>query len=335
MIGYAPSTPTGVVADFFRLGFVGVPIFFALSGFLIAHVSQKTDAIRFGVNRIFRLMPGFWASMTLSFIVLMVLGSPHEVTFKTWAANLFLLPQIAGEPFVDGVYWTLVYEFVFYGWAAVFLFFGIFHRYLLWICAGWLAIATANVFVLQIGAIDRIFIATFAGAFIIGLSLWHIYQHGRSFFAMGLIAASSLHLSFGLRTASLQDYLPNPPEQLSLVFCLIISALIVGIVSLAIFGPQIKRNTDLLVTLGAISYPLYLIHQEIGYAVFRHLAFLDQPVLLALLMTLVSVVLAYAIHEVAETPLRNWLQSKFMPLTARLADRINAINPFGHSLKPL
>lgn len=331
MTGY--QTPSGWISEFFRLGYIGVPVFFALSGFLIAHVSQNTDAIRFGVNRILRLMPGFWASMTLSFVVLVVLGTPNDVSFSVWVANLFLVPQAFGQPFVDGVYWTLVYEFVFYGWAAVFIFFGIFHRYILWIGAAWLAISTANLFVLENGLLDRLFVTKFAGSFIVGMAFWHIYKNGLSIFAAALIAAATAHLSFGLELVSAQSFLPNPPMPLTLLQAAALSGFIVAAVGVGIFGPQIKNNTDVLVTLGAISYPLYLIHQEIGYAVFRHLDVLNQPVLIALGMTLAMIIVAYALHETCERPLRKFLQKKLMPLADFVADRIQAIKSRGMNLK--
>lgn len=325
MTGY--SAPTGWISEVLRLGYVGVPIFFALSGFLIAHVSQKTDAIRFGVNRVFRLMPGFWCSMTVSFIVLMLLGSAHDVSVKTWFANLILLPQALGEPFVDGVYWTLVYEFVFYAWATIFILFGVFHRYILLIGGVWLAIAAANLFVLDSAILDRVLITKFAGSFIVGMCYWHLFAKGRSLFAIAIIVLATLHQAFGLQIASAQEYLINPPEPLSTMASIAVSALIMGVVAWGIFGKQIQKGTGLLVTLGGISYPLYLIHQEIGYAVFRHLAFLEQPLLLALTMTLLMIALAWLIHVFGETPLRRLLQAVFGPIIGKWADRIQAIKP--------
>lgn len=318
------ASPTGFISEVFRLGYVGVPIFFVLSGFLIAHVTQKTDAVRFGVNRILRLMPGFWASMTLSFVILMVLGSAHEMSLMTWVANLLLLPQAFGQPFVDGVYWTLVYEFVFYAWVGVFIFLGVFHRHIFLIGAVWLAVASANVFLLDSAILDRLLITKFAGAFIVGMAFWHIYAKGWSYAVVVLIALATLHLAFGLKIMSAQTFLPNPPQALSIPVSILVSIAIIGVVALAIFGPQIKGKGQWLTTLGAISYPLYLIHQEIGYAVFRNLAFLKMPLITALTMVFVSIYLAYIIHKFAETPLRKFLQLRITPLANIVAERVEA-----------
>jgi peptidoglycan/LPS O-acetylase OafA/YrhL len=104
--GYGVSD-ISIVSVFFKYGFLGVPLFFILSGFVISHVSANSngwkDAPQFMANRISRLMPAFWACMTISVIALMVFGLPDTLSIATWAANLILLPQILGQPFVDGV----------------------------------------------------------------------------------------------------------------------------------------------------------------------------------------------------------------------------------------
>lgn len=317
MTGY--GLPPENLLPWFKYGYLGVPIFFALSGFLIAHVSQNRGAVDFAFNRVIRLMPAFWASMTLSAIVLAVLGAPHAGGFVQWAANLVLLPQVFGQEFVDGVYWTLVYEFVFYGWVSVMLLFGVFHRHLLTITTLWLAISAANTFILHNGALERLLVTEHAGAFIFGLMFWHARKHGWSLPSIGLIGYSIFVLGFGMRDGDKQEFLIIQTGNIDIVTGWAFSAGVAAIVGLAIFAPQFKRGSKLLLTLGAISYPLYLLHQEIGYAVFRTLDGTMLVLPMILVMALFAIGMAWAIHAWCERPLQKLMQRLLGPVSDRLS----------------
>jgi exopolysaccharide production protein ExoZ len=87
---------------------VGVPIFFTLSGFVIAFSADGREAGAFARSRILRLFPAAWicASLTLA-----VRWGDNGVA-EQYLRSLILWP--AG-PWIDGVYWTLGVEMIFYG----------------------------------------------------------------------------------------------------------------------------------------------------------------------------------------------------------------------------
>jgi len=109
---------------FLDLGNNGVAIFFALSGFVIAH-SIRGDAItagyigRFALRRSIRLDPAYWASIVLflAFAWLSALAK-HEAfvgpTFGQLLSNLTYTQMFVGQPSINTVYWTLTYEVQFY-----------------------------------------------------------------------------------------------------------------------------------------------------------------------------------------------------------------------------
>lgn len=302
-------TENSVAAVFFKYGYLGVPLFFILSGFVISHVSANStgwkDAPQFMANRISRLMPAFWACMTISAIAIMMLGFSDAVSLKIWAANLILLPQALGQPFVDGVYWTLVLEFVFYGWVFLLIGFGVFHRNFLTVCGAWLAISFANIFVLNSAIIEMVFITYYAGAFVAGMVIWHARGHGwsKQHFALLLLAAASL--SLGIRDLGTQDHLANFNAAPALWVTTLCSFLCIGAVFLGVYLKDIPVKKSFALALGAISYPLYLLHQEAGYAVLRLTSEIGfDPLLVASTLTLFFIGLAYLVHVTLEKPIR-------------------------------
>ena len=98
----------------FDLGRAGVILFFALSGFVIpASLSNSSDKIRFPIRRFFRLYPAYWLSILVSLIVGFWLDGTERSTSQI-IANLSMLQTFMGYEDLEGLYWTLAVELVFY-----------------------------------------------------------------------------------------------------------------------------------------------------------------------------------------------------------------------------
>ncbi|MGI8475601.1 MAG: acyltransferase family protein, partial [Thermomicrobiales bacterium] len=98
-------------------GGMGVPLFM-ISGFVMLMTISRTTAIAdFVVSRFSRLYPAYIAAVILTFGVLSLSGMWPEgrLGLREAAANLTMLHRFANIRSVDGVYWTLPYELVFYG----------------------------------------------------------------------------------------------------------------------------------------------------------------------------------------------------------------------------
>jgi peptidoglycan/LPS O-acetylase OafA/YrhL len=119
----AALSPAFVVVAF-DCGHLGVAIFFALSGFVIAH-SLRDAALdissfgRFILRRSIRLDPPYWASMILvvglGAISARVVGKPLDLpSAGQVVSHIFYLQDILGYKEISSVYWTLTYEVQFY-----------------------------------------------------------------------------------------------------------------------------------------------------------------------------------------------------------------------------
>ncbi|MEV4778302.1 acyltransferase family protein [Burkholderia sp. LMU1-1-1.1] len=97
---------------FTHFGWVGVQVFFVISGFVIAFSGEKATPFGFFASRVVRLGPGAWICAPLTLLVTAALGFAsakdmmgglrHSMAFLPWG------------PWIDGSYWTLGIELAFY-----------------------------------------------------------------------------------------------------------------------------------------------------------------------------------------------------------------------------
>lgn len=120
--------PDWFVAVVFDWGTFGVPIFFVLSGFVIAHSLRQARINlayfgRFSLRRFARLTPPYYVSIvvTLGFLLLSsyVKGEAfapgkQPLSFQRLLAHLFYLQDIFRLGHINEVYWTLGIEIQFY-----------------------------------------------------------------------------------------------------------------------------------------------------------------------------------------------------------------------------
>src|SRR5690606_21030767 len=132
------------LAGWSRYGYLGVHLFFIISGFVIFLSVRRATPRQFLASRVSRLYPAFWVAVLLTWAVVQW----HEVgAFRvSWAdmlVNLTMVPHWFDVPYVDGVYWSLTVEVQFYilVWLALKL--KLMGRGE-WLLGGWLLGAFAN-----------------------------------------------------------------------------------------------------------------------------------------------------------------------------------------------
>jgi peptidoglycan/LPS O-acetylase OafA/YrhL len=104
----------------FRFGATGVDLFFMISGFVILMSLEKIRSGKdFIINRFARLYPTYWASVTFTLIALYVFksiehGQEFDIYWKEYFANLTMFQYYLNFQDLDGPYWTMIIEMVFY-----------------------------------------------------------------------------------------------------------------------------------------------------------------------------------------------------------------------------
>lgn len=101
------------LGPFAHFGWVGVQIFFVISGFVIAFSGEKATPYGFFTSRVVRLGPGAWICAPLTLLATLAIGfRPAEELYRGFRHSMAFLPW---EPWIDGTYWTLGIEIAFYG----------------------------------------------------------------------------------------------------------------------------------------------------------------------------------------------------------------------------
>ena len=103
----------------FKLGTTGVDLFFMISGFVILLSLQYVEKSRqFIINRISRLYPTYWASVTFTFLILLLNGIYRwdfsNVNVVHYIGNMTMFQFYLKIPNLDGPYWTMIIEMLFY-----------------------------------------------------------------------------------------------------------------------------------------------------------------------------------------------------------------------------
>src|SRR4051794_2404888 len=179
------------IESFAKYGYLGVQLFFVISGFVIAYSADGRTATGFMIARIARIYPGFLFCMTATFLVTIAVGAPRfETTITQWFANLFIASPALRQPFMDGAYWSIVSEITFYGWIWILILLGVFRRRIEVVVLIWLLLSLANELTLQAAALRMLFLTDQSGFFAAGLLLYEMFRGRENVFVQALFGLS-------------------------------------------------------------------------------------------------------------------------------------------------
>lgn len=246
----------------------GLLIFFAISGYVITLSAEGRTAFDFAVGRVARLWPTFILCASATAIVVYNWPVPSLTlpTIKQWLAHLVINARMLGQPFLDGAYWTIAYEVMFYGWVFLFIALGWFNKHWRSIVVVWLALSVSNELRFDSEVLRKLFITEYSGYFVFGMTLYKL-QSKRT-------TASSLILVAAILWATATPFIIEPKFfemygiHRSFMGLALIGPVAVSCVTLCVLLPSLPIRPTIALGIGGLTYPLYLLHQNIGYAVF-------------------------------------------------------------------
>lgn len=280
-------------------GYLGVELFFMISGFVIAISAYGRTASDFAVRRTIRLYPAFWAAMALTALATALWGSPEmSVSWLQIAANLTMAPNVFDQPLVDGVYWTLLNELIFYGMIFIFLLFRA-GRWLEPFFPAWaLAIAVIPHVAPSLGS--RPLIGGLFSFFAAGAIISTIQRRGWQWWQVfGLLASFYAAIRYVIADVERLNAATGPFEQSTLTTCLIVTAFFVVMIVQAL-PPVRSWRLPRSRLVGSLTYPLYLLHAHLAFIFFNHFSNDGNKWLLYALALALVLVVSYGLHMLVE-----------------------------------
>jgi peptidoglycan/LPS O-acetylase OafA/YrhL len=317
---YLPLLPWPDLADVFKYGHIGVHIFFCISGCVISYSAEGRGALQFAASRFARIYPTFLLCLLILFAARYVWGgNVFPASADQLLANVTLVPQVFGQRFLSGVYWSIVVEVLFYGWVFLLLLLGVFHRQRLIIIAIWLALSTFNELVLNDDMVRLVLITEFAPYFAFGMLLQQAQSERKVSFEIGMLLAWSVLMAVTVLLAETVDI--RATYGIAMSDGVSIAVLVAGLMAL-VWSVETRSAVlpkHVLLWAGGVSYPLYLLHEGLGQVAFVRLRDDADGLLLAGAVTAAIVALASLL----------WLgfDRWAVPATRRLLERVIGVSP--------
>lgn len=303
--GKTGSLPIGgPIQAMAEYGYLGVDVFFLVSGFVILFSAGRSRPDQFAVSRAVRLWATFALCMTLTAIAKNLWGAPQDhVSLGRYLVNLTMIPAWLGVQPVDGVYWTLALELLFYAAVFVVLALGQMHR-IRGILTGWIALLIAARFGSEVWGLPSIpLLGGYFDLFAAGCVLALMRRDGPDRLLWILLALSfalALQGVFARAAMLAVDRTTSPMAAASIVA--------VSLVPFLVFmrrGPNLPLARDV----GRITYPLYLLHAHIGYIALRTLnlpAWIEVPLVAA-----AAIASAWLVYRLFEEPTESFRRRVF------------------------
>lgn len=324
-----PYTDTYAQFPLFKFGFLGVQLFFLLSGFVILMTLEKcTDFKGFLYSRWLRLFP---AMLICSVIIFFSSDFFFERPGGPPAAKDLLPGLIFIEPYIlskligsvqslEGTFWSLYVEFKFYIIAA-FLYFligsrklvmSLFILFLLGHALVQLEEYSDNFVIHYLSLISHHLSFKYFGWFAAGSSFYLFTKEGNKiWFYLGLIMCVCSSLATAIVSSSLS----------TLVAILCISILF----SYSLISQNIQRvlNNKILLFLGYVSYPLYLLHENMMISLiikFNTILPSSSSFLLPVFAIIFIASIAFVIAKYIEKPMKSIISNNIIdPISKRIS----------------
>ncbi|MFB7950471.1 acyltransferase family protein [Kitasatospora phosalacinea] len=286
-----------------KYAWTGVELFFLISGFVICMSCWGRPLGDFATSRITRLFPAYWFAVLATATAIFVArpswaGRILSGSYRNVIANLTMTQGGLGGVHVDGVFWTLWVELRFYILFGLLLIGGLTYRKVVAFCAGW-TILSVYLVSADSPLLDTVFFPQYSSYFVAGVAMFLVHRFGPTLINLGLVgvswALSAWHIWATVSRLTWLSLSYTRTLALITVFYLVMLAVALGRFN--------RIQWKWLTTAGALTYPLYLIHEYPGWILIHHFRRSMGPY--ALVATVVAVMLVYAwlVHRLVERPL--------------------------------
>ncbi len=290
-------------------GWLGVPLFFLISGFVICMSCWGRSLESFFVSRVVRLYPAYWfAVLATTVVLLLVPGGQNPLPVADVVTNLTMLQEPLGVAKVDGVYWTLYAELRFYLLFAVMAWWGLTYRRVLAFCCVWAA-AGMLLAKSEESPLYGLLMPNYCWYFIAGMAFFLIYRFRPNLMLVGVVllcfgaSLPSAHDTWSRSRGYFHQGIPFWPVVAVLAACF-------GVMALVATGKLNWMKWRWLPYAGAVTYPLYLMHQYIGWEIIGALKDRLSPYQVLALTISAMLTASWLVHRLIERPVSRLLRRR-------------------------
>jgi peptidoglycan/LPS O-acetylase OafA/YrhL len=308
------------IINFTKYGYLGVELFFMISGYVIFQSANNRTAAEFSVSRALRLYPAYWfAVIFTSFFAFNWGGELMQVNPLQVTVNLTMLQSFFYVPHVDGVYWTLVYEIKFYLAVFLLLLFKL-NKHLRTIFTFWpVVLLLALIFGLEKNTYLGGYYYYFAAGAIFGVITSK--KSWPAFF--NLFVIYMLCIYFSASNAALITETKGVEHSAFVTTCIVTLFFALFIYQNSESGREIKIPKSRL--LGSLTYPMYLIHAHFGYMLLSKFANEQNKFFVYFLILFSVIVISYFISELIEKRMQNFWRSFFNQSIGKTVNILQAL----------
>lgn len=311
---------------FTKYGYLGVDLFFIISGYVVLLSAQGKTVRQFFISRIVRLYPAFWAACTITFIVKCIWGTGPADTgmsaslhagVSQYVVNLTMLQDFFHVENIDGAYWSLAIEITFYFLVSLLIGYHLM-RQIDWVIIGWLAFTALPSKFHMGGAFETLFFPSYAPYFASGM-LFYLLQkpNGRTVLRYVLLFVSYL-LAIRACKGHVSGMITFYHEYFSWKVAAGFVTSFYFIFYLIAFRKIDFSRFTWLAWLGALTYPLYLIHSDIIFIAFHRTGQMFNKYVLLCMALIIVLAIAYLIHVLIEKRLSKPLGKVVTRLLVRM-----------------
>ena len=276
----------------FQYGHHGVELFFMISGFVIFMSLDRIQSVKeFMYKRFVRLYPTYWICLSITLLFLLV-DNTNQFSFslRDKILNVLMFQNLLNVPNVDGSYWSLLPELCFYV-MMIFLWRcnlikNIFSVSIFWLILMYVALLRPSI-------LDVLLNLKFGVFFILGIMFNLLHQNKNQYYPHLIIIITLVSVFFIRESVEVSLF----------------TAFFIFLFYLLVYQKLSFLDHSVFIFLGKISYPLYLLHQTIGFILIYNLIRFGIPHSVSILMvTSFCIGLSFLVYKYLELPIINKLR---------------------------
>ncbi|HWA34584.1 MAG TPA: acyltransferase [Cyclobacteriaceae bacterium] len=319
-------------SPFFSHGYYGVQFFFVISGFVIFRTLSRTRSpLIFAEKRAIRLLPSLLLCSLLTFAFVSVIDHDYALPFFHINTLLSFIPSITMTPpilwnflferndigYIDGAYWSLFTEGFFYLFGAL-----IYFRQPSRFVQNWIVV-TLLLNILRVltspklafffpAEIDVIFAGIYRALFLLTFTSWIYFALGIFFYTIFMGEKPSAVTTVALAMSTILEFYFLGDNILRLLFLIIIA-----LFAVMVYRPHWLNflRERIFTQIGLASYPLYLLHENIGVLLIHRLGTglgTALTFVVTVLVMIFLILLSKFLHEKYERPCMEFLSRRLI-----------------------